>query len=334
MKTRSETLFDPLSFARRGPGRREHLTPTQIAQIERTVGRTPEVMVKVLPKGTNSLQSVKNHIGYIGRRGKVELTCDDDEKLQGKGVADQLVADWDLELDSLRGKSDLTASSKKSAPKLVHKVLFSMPPGTDPGKVLAAVKNLCREEFALRHRYSMALHTDGPHPHIHVLVKAMSEQGERLHIRKETLRRWRLEFARHLRALGVPANATQRYIRGEVSPRMLDGIYRANRRGDSSHVRARVDSVASELLKGGLRAEPASRNLRETRDKLVGGWRAIAELLSAQRHTTLAAEVHRYIDKLPIPRTGKERIADELVGRIRTCSNREVAVTRRTEVVR
>ncbi len=334
MTTRSEPFFDPLSFARRGPGRREHLTPTQIAQIERTVGRTPEVMVNVLPKGTNSLQSVKNHIGYIGRRGKVELTSDDDEKLQGKEVADKLIADWDLELDSLRGKSDLTASSKKSTPKLIHKVLFSMPPATDPGKVLTAVKNLCREEFGLKHRYAMALHTDEPHPHVHVLVKAMSEQGERLHIRKETLRRWRLEFARHLRALGVPANATQRYIRGEVSPRMLDGIYRANRRGDSSHVRARVDAVASELLKGGLRAEPARRHLSETRDKLVGGWRAIAELLSAQKHTTLAAEVHRYIDKLPIPRTGNERIADELVGRIRTRSNREVDVTRRPEVVR
>lgn len=334
MTTRSERFFDPLSFARRGPGRREHLTPTQIAQIERTVGRTPEVMVKVLPKGTNSLQSVKNHIGYIGRRGKVELNSDDDEKLQGKEVADQLIADWDLELDSLRGKSDLTASSKKSAPKLVHKVLFSMPPGTDPGKVLSAVKNLCREEFGLKHRYAMALHTDEPHPHVHVLVKAMSEQGERLHIRKDTLRRWRLEFARQLRALGVPANATQRCIRGVVSPRMLDGIYRANLRGDSSHVRTRVDGVASELLKGGLRAEPGRRQLNETRDELVGGWRVIAELLSAQRHTTLAAEVHRFIDKLPAPRTGKEHIAAALLERIRHNDNREVTVNRRTEASR
>ena len=56
MTTRSDLFFDPLSFARRGPSRRDHLTPAQIAQIERTVGRTPEVMVKVLPKGTNSLQ--------------------------------------------------------------------------------------------------------------------------------------------------------------------------------------------------------------------------------------------------------------------------------------
>ena len=334
MTTRSEPLFDPLSFARRGPGRRDHLTPAEIAQIERTVSRTPEVMVKVLPKGTNSLQSVKNHIGYIGRRGKVELTSDDDEKLQGKGVADQLIADWDLELDSLRGKFDLTASSKKSSPKLVHKVLFSMPPGTDSGKVLAAVQNLCREEFGLKHRYVMALHTDEPHPHVHVLVKAMSERGERLHIRKETLRQWRIEFARHLRALGVKANATQRYIRGEARPRLLDGIYRASQRGASSHIRARVAAVASELLKGGLRAEPGRRQINDSRNDLVGGWRATAELLSAQRHTTLAAEVYRLIDKLPAPRTGKEHIAAALVERLRHESNRQATANRKTDVVR
>jgi hypothetical protein len=29
----------------------------------------------------------------------------------------------------------------------VHKLMFSMPPGTPPQKVLEAVRNLCREEF-------------------------------------------------------------------------------------------------------------------------------------------------------------------------------------------
>ena len=48
----------------------------------------------------------------------------------------------------------------------------------------------------------MALHTDTPRPHVHVVIKAVSEQGQRLHIRKATLRDWRSEFARHLRALG------------------------------------------------------------------------------------------------------------------------------------
>src|SRR5580698_10370129 len=108
-----------------------------------------------------------------------------------------------------------------------------MPPGTPPLKVLEAVKRFAREEFALQRRYAMVLHTDEPHPHVHVLLKATSEQGRRLNIRKATLRHWRSEFARHLRELGVPANATERYVRGETGRLMPDGIYRASLRGDS-----------------------------------------------------------------------------------------------------
>ena len=69
--------------------------------------------------------------------------------------------------------------------------MFSMPAGTPPDKVLAAVKNFAREEFGLKHRYAMVLHTDEPHPHVHMVVKAVSEQGVRLNIRKATLREWR-----------------------------------------------------------------------------------------------------------------------------------------------
>ena len=285
-------------------------------------------MVKVLPKGTNSLQSVKNHIGYIGRRGKVELTSDDDEKLQGNGIADQLIADWDLELESLRGKSDLTASSKKSSPKLVHKILFSMPPGTDSGKVLAAVQNLCREEFGLKHRYAMALHTDEPHPHVHVLVKAMSEQGERLHIRKENLRRWRLEFARHLRTLGVPANATLRSVRGEMRTHKPDGIFRASERGSSTHMRERATLVAREIFAGTLQSERGKAKLLKTRQDIRRAWNAVADMLSNDRHSALASKVRRFIDQMPPPRTEKELLADAVASKVRGAKTLDRSPTR------
>ena len=45
----NQPLFDLLSYARRGPGRRDHLSPGEIRHVARTVRRTPEVMVKVLP---------------------------------------------------------------------------------------------------------------------------------------------------------------------------------------------------------------------------------------------------------------------------------------------
>jgi len=40
-------LLDVASYARRGPGRRDQLSPAEIELIARTVNRTPEVMVKV-----------------------------------------------------------------------------------------------------------------------------------------------------------------------------------------------------------------------------------------------------------------------------------------------
>jgi type IV secretory pathway VirD2 relaxase len=100
--------------------------------------------------------------------------------------------------------------------RLAHKLVFSMPPGTNPDKVLSAVQTLCREEFALKHRYVMALHTDSSHPHVHVVLKAKSEQGSRLNIHKATLKEWREKFAQHLRAQGVVADATPRHVRGQT----------------------------------------------------------------------------------------------------------------------
>src|SRR5437764_6023705 len=110
--------------------------------------------------------------------------------------------------------------------------MFSMLAGTQPDKVLSAVRSFAREEFGLMHRYAMVLHTDEPHPHVHVVVKAISEQGVRLNIRKTTLREWRQAFARHLRDGGIAANATERAVRGESRTRDIDSIYRATLRGD------------------------------------------------------------------------------------------------------
>jgi hypothetical protein len=50
------------------------------------------------------------------------------------------------------------------ATKLVHNIVFSMPHGTPPQKLLAAARHFAQEKFALQHRYAMVLHTDHDHP--------------------------------------------------------------------------------------------------------------------------------------------------------------------------
>jgi hypothetical protein len=93
---------------------------------------------------------------------------------------------------------------------------------------LAAVRNFARAKFADRHRYALALHTDEPHPHVHMVLKAMTEGWEyHLNIRKPTLRDWRNEFARYLRAQGVAAKATRRGVHRNTRPGSLRGIFRS-----------------------------------------------------------------------------------------------------------
>ena len=303
-------LLDIGSFARRGSGRRDRLSPHELALIGRTARRVPEVMVKVLTKDSNSLRSVVRHLNYIGRRGGLELERDDGDQLQGRDAGQRLIEDWDLDLDRDRRDSQLSATMGR-APKLVHKIMLSMPPGTPAQGVLNAAHNFAREEFALKHRYALALHTDEPHPHVHLVVKAVSEQGARLNIRKATLREWRREFARHLLDQGITANATERAVRGETRTTKLDGIYRATLRGDSTHTRARAESVAAELLTGAVR--PKKSKLFDTRNEVERAWRSMTNILLVQGHPELASQVRRFLDRMPPVQTERERLATTLM---------------------
>jgi hypothetical protein len=310
-------LLDIASYARRGPGRRDRLSPAEIELIGRTVNRTPEVMVKVLTRGGQDLKAVRAHLAYLSRGGELEIETDDGERISGNKVERDLLDDWNLDLDEYRRGSRLGPRKNRKPPKLAHKILFSMPPGTPSDKVFAAVKNFAREEFALKHRYAMVLHTDEPHPHVHVVVKAMSEQGVRFNIRKATLREWRREFARHLRALGVAANATDRSVRGESQSPKRDGIYRAERRGESRHARAQVEAVAAELSKGGLPVDPGKAKLLHTRREVERGWWALGDILIAEGRPDLAAQVRRFSAQMRPPRTDRESIAEALQRRSR-----------------
>jgi len=320
----AQPLLDISSYARRGPGRRDHLSPAEIERVARTVRRTPEVMIKVLSRGGQDLKAVRRHLDYLRDReeGELAIETDDGERLMGPGVARNLTEDWNLDLQEHRQRSDLDGRGRHST-KLVHKLMFSMPAGTSPQKVLEAVKNFAREEFAFKHRYLMVLHTDEPHPHVHMVVRAVSEQGERLHIRKATLRGWRQEFARHLRALGVPANATERAVRGENRSPKLDGIYRAEQRGGSWRTRAQVEEVGRELLRGRVNAGRGKETLIETRNRVERGWWAASEILAARGQRDLAAEVKRFVSRMPPPRSDRELIAEELRKHARDVRARE-----------
>jgi hypothetical protein len=148
---------------------------------------------------------------------------------------------------------------------------------------------------------------------VHLVLKAVSEKGVRLNIKKATLRHWRSEFARHWRLLGVEANATERAVRGQSRKARKDGIYRASLRGDSEYVSAQVQSVAAELVEGTLQSERGRRTLVATRDAIVSGWNAVANTLANQGHLELSDRIANLVEQMEIVRTDREWIAHELL---------------------
>jgi hypothetical protein len=120
-----------------------------------------------------------------------------------------------------------------------------------------------------------------------------------------------------LREYGVEANATERAVRGSHHQNRTDGIFRAARRGASTFMRERVESVARELAKGGLRAERGRAQLIETRRNLERGWLALAGMLQRNGMSDLAEDVRRHMQRMPSARTDREEIAHRLHARIR-----------------
>ena len=324
--------LDLVSYGRRGRHTPLEFSHAQMEQIARTVRGDPEVLVKV-SGGAKSCDAARAHLAYIDRSGKLEVHTDEGEALQGKGVAQYLVNDWHLDVG--KGQYRPTLAEKDRRPKQVHNIVFSMPAGTPPRKLLAATQKFAREKFALRNRYARVLHTDQKHPHVHLIVKAVSEQGERLCIRKPTLRQWREDFAQSLRELGVPANATPTQLRGKSKSRDHAGIFHALKRGMSTFVRRKVEAVAEELRCGQLTPEPGKAKLIGTRQRVRADWTATAALLQAQRRQSLARDVENYVRAMPPAATDKELLAKGLLAELAAQRVRDPAANReRIEITR
>lgn len=314
---REKPLLDLRTFARPGPPARVRFSPAQLEQIVRTVSRTPEVVVKV-SRGATSTAGAVAHLRYIDRNGRLEIETDEGEHLKGKCIEKQLAEDWDLDSTKAQGRGPYRGKAGRKPARLVHNLILSMPKGTPPQKLLLASRDFAREEFALKHRYALVLHTDQDHPHVHLVIKAVSEDGRRLNIRKATLRDWRGLFAQHLRARGIAANATERAVRGQAKSSFKDGMHRALLRGDSRYLRERVRRIAEELRDGGLKPNTGKTKVLETRSDVIAGWRAVADALLAAGQGAIAEKVRGFIGGMHRPLTTDEQVVSKLEERTRT----------------
>lgn len=210
--------------------------PTARAKLARIVRKAPEVVVKVTGRQRGG-NHVKAHLEYIGRKGEVDIETRDGEILTTKDDIAERAEEWS---DTLQWRSRPTVSSVS--------LIFSMPEGTDPDKVLGAVRALAHAELSDNHDYVMALHTDTPRPHVHLTVQAEGLDRTRFNPRPVQLNRFRERFARELRARGVAAEATPRRARGQgiAGSSMALVKLRARLRTEGSRQITRADRRTNE----------------------------------------------------------------------------------------
>ena len=168
------TELDLVSYGRRGRHTPVDFSRAQLDQIGRTVRGVPEVMVKV-SGGGKSAAAVKAHLSYIDRHSKLEVHTDEGEILHGKAVAEHLTEVWNLEAGRGQYRPEPEGGKIDRRPKQVHNIVFSMPKGTPPEKLLSATQKFAREKFALKHRYAMVQDTDQGAP----ACAPGAESGER-----------------------------------------------------------------------------------------------------------------------------------------------------------
>ena len=175
------------------------------ARIVRVARGAPEVMVKITGR-TRDGGHLKAHLDYISRNGGLALEGPDGERVEGRGGVGGLAREWADEL-AMEPRRRRDASLSLS-------VILSMPAGVDAGRVRDAARVFAAEIFGERFPYVFVLHDEGRHPHVHLTVRALGQDGERLNPRKADLQLWRERFAAALRAREVEAEATPRRLRG------------------------------------------------------------------------------------------------------------------------
>ena len=276
------------------------------SRLERVARRAPEVMVKITGR-TRDGSHLLRHLDYISRNGKLPLEGPDGERLQGRAEVRALADDWTAELAAEHRRRDSPMSLS---------IILSMPAGTDPHRLHDASRAFASAVFGDRHPYVFALHTDDRHPHVHLTVRALGQDGVRLNPRKADLQVWRETFAAALRARSIEAEATPRRARGVVRKPERTAVRKLRERFEAG-------GSAPETLRGALRDaasdKPVERPWEATIQKRQARIRRalVAETLrlgasSSSENRALARDLEGFIRAMPAVATRRQILAQAL----------------------
>jgi hypothetical protein len=292
-------------------------------RLRRTVARVPEVVIKVTGGGSKTF-GVLRYMNYISRSGALIAADEKDQRLSGQDTIRYAHASWDLDLQRTHDKRGESLHQS-------FNIIFSMPAKTDPNILFEAVHAFAQQQFVQR-QYIMVLHTPEtdpsdnppPHPHVHVIVRAEDEDGQRLHIRKTTLRTWREAFATELRARGIEANATSRAERGVSLKARGSAECHIRERGDVSTAEAlRFAEAAAELRSGETELKPWEVAMEARRRDVLKELAQNAATLRHEGDIELAEQAERFARELPPLDSERRRMQRALVEQVNARLHRE-----------
>ncbi len=201
---------------------------------------------------------------------------------------------------------ELNPGSKESV-----NFVLSMPEGTDREKFVAGARLFVERTFGQNHDYLMAEHRDTGHPHVHVAVRSLGNDGKRLRHEKEDLREFREALAFHLRAQGLEAEASPRRTRGVVQKSKSQAIYQLDRRGASSVQLAKVEAAVREIAKGAEEGKYPWENESLQRQRQVrSSWARLAEQLHEEggRERGIAVAIRSFLADMPPVETERQKM--------------------------
>ncbi|WP_372784807.1 relaxase/mobilization nuclease domain-containing protein [Phenylobacterium sp.] len=316
----------------RPPVRPRRRTPEEVlgsgesavrARLVRLVNRTPEVMVKVTGR-TRDPGQLLAHLDYITRHGDLEAEDRDGVMLSGRDDVRALALDWSAAAMSdprWRANSPVSLS-----------IVLSMPAATDAVAMRDAARSFARETFGERFDYAFVLHTDTGHPHVHLAVRALGDDGRRLNPKKADLTEWREGFARALRDRGVEAEATPRRARGvtrksERAPVRKIGERYAAGHGPIAEVRrGAYRDAARAAFQGETAPTPWEAQMLRRQAQVRALYLAQAGLLKMSADSAdraLGQAVERFVRDMPAPDSQRLALARDL-----RASNRALAPER------
>ena len=267
--------FNPVNPSNRNShgrrGRKGLKAGSGLTNLKAAALKHPEVMVKI-PKrisgASKGMHGVRNHLDYISRNGQLELESHDGETLKGKSDYLKMAEEWK--------KLGIPEEGKY---REALNVVLSMPKGTNPETVKNAAREFAADQFE-GHQYLFTLHTDQPHPHVHICVLMRDEFGKRMNPRKNDLFEWRVRFAEKMREQGVPCAATRRQHRG-ISRKGDPSIPRHinNQQRESFVYRQQAQELAEALKTSQRPKHPFLKETMQSRGFIVSEYKAISKEL-------------------------------------------------------